>query len=207
MAVPLSHDVARFERWAPTYERHWLQGLIFEPVKDAVLALAAAQVPQPRAILDVGCGTGKLLRAAEQRFPTASLDGVDAAPAMVSQARLLVPAGSRISFQQATAEALPFPDGSFDLVFSTMTFHHWAEPNRGSAEVSRILSPSGRWILADFISSGVIGYFRRLLRMPHSLERRAFEAALEPIGLTVVAEGRPSGFAAGRIPVLAIGRR
>lgn len=200
----MRHDVERFDRWAPTYERHWLQGVIFEPVKDAVLDLAEAEVPHPRAVLDIGCGTGKLLRAAERRFPAARLEGVDAAPSMVSEARSLLPAGSRIAFQQATAEALPFPDGTFDLVFSTMTFHHWADRRRGAAEVGRVLAPGGRWILADFISSGALNYIRRLLRMPHSLERRAFEATLEPIGLGIVASRRPSGFAAGRIPVLAI---
>lgn len=206
MAVSRAHDVERFNRWAGTYERHRLQRIIFEPVQKTVLDLAAAQVARPKAVLDVGCGTGRLLRTAKSRFPEARFEGVDPAPQMVSQARALLATGSRIEFREATAEELPFTDGSFDLVFSTMTYHHWNDHARGASEVARVLAPGGRWILADFIAGGVIGYIRRLLRMRHTLEPDAFDRVLEGAGLAVVARRRPAGFFAGRIPVLAIAR-
>lgn len=195
----MSHDVERFSRWAPTYDRHYLQRLIFEPVQKTVLELAAAEVPEPSAILDVGCGTGRLLRAAEGRFPGARLEGVDAAEGMVEQAR----AGSGgANFQLATAEHLPFPDGQFDLAFSTMTFHHWADQARGIAEIGRVLQPNGRWVLADFVATGLLKYVRRLFRIRQFPERRQLEAMLAAADLRVVAERRVQG----RISVLAIGR-
>src|SRR5215472_11183387 len=92
-------DVGRFNRWAESYERHPLQRLIFEPIQANLLQLAASEVAHPRAILDVGCGTGKLLRAASVAFPESRLDGVDAAPEMVRVAQALVPAGNRITFR------------------------------------------------------------------------------------------------------------
>ena len=202
----MRHDVERFGRWAPTYERHRMQRVIFEPIQRTVLELAAAEVPNPRAILDVGCGTGRLLRTAESRFPGASLVGLDPAPEMVQQARSLVDAGSRIEFREGTAEALPFGDGAFDLVFSTMTYHHWVDRSRGASEVARVLAPGGRWLLADFIVGGWIGYVRRLLKIRHSLAPATFEDVLHRAGLAVIAERRPSGFFAHQIPVLAIGR-
>ena len=149
------HDVDRFGDWAPTYEQHWLQRRIRGPGQDRVLEVAAAQGPQPAAILDIGCGTGRLLRAAAARFPTARLEGVDAAEGMIKQAIAIVPVGLQIRFQQATAESLPFPDSGFDLVFSTMTFHHWSDQQKAIGEVKRVLAPRGRWLLADIVAKGV----------------------------------------------------
>jgi ubiquinone/menaquinone biosynthesis C-methylase UbiE len=196
-------DVERFSRWAPDYDRHVLQRLVFEPVQRTVLDLAATEVPQPAAILDVGCGTGRLLRSAGERFPAARLEGVDAAEGMIEQARLSAGAGSKISFQLGTAERLPFPDRRFDLVFSTMTFHHWADQRQSVSEVARVMTPAGRWILADFIATGLMRYIRRLFRMNRFPERAQLDTMLEAAGLRVVAEHRVQG----RISVLAIGKR
>lgn len=204
-ARELSRDIERFNRWAPTYERHRLQRLIFEPVQQTVLELAAAQVPRPRAILDVGCGTGRLLRAAEHRFPGARLEGVDAAGEMVKQAATEQASAGRITFRQAIAEDLPYGDGEFDLVISTMTFHHWSDQRRGAAEVARVLGAGGRWVLADFMAAGAMRYIRRLLRMSRFPERGLLDGMVESAGMKVLAERRPAGFAASRIHVLAIG--
>jgi SAM-dependent methyltransferase len=204
----LSHsrgNVDRFERWSGTYERHYLQRLVFEPVQEAVLDLAAAEVPKPIAILDIGCGTGRLLRAAEQRFPGAVLEGVDAARGMIKNAQAFLPGGSRIRFQVATAEKLPFANGQFDLAFSTMTFHHWEDQRGAVAEVARVLRPGGRWLLADFVVEGLMRYVRRALRLRQFPERAQLDAMLRPAGLAVLAERKVRGLR-GQVPVLAIGR-
>src|SRR4029077_11491172 len=107
------HDVDRFNRWAKTYDRHYLQRRVFEPVHATILQLAAREVARPAAILDVGCGTGILLKEAQVRFPGAELIGVDAATEMVRVAEASLPAGSAIRFQEAQAEALPFSDRRF----------------------------------------------------------------------------------------------
>lgn len=195
-------DVERFSRWAPKYDRHYLQRFVFEPVQKAVLELAAKEVPHPAAILDVGCGTGRLLRSAAGQFPGARLEGVDAAQGMIDQARSSAGPVNKINFQLATAEQLPFPDAQFDLAFSTMTFHHWADQGRGVAEIARVMTPGGRWILADFIATGLLRYVRRLFRMTRFLEREELDAMLASAGLRVVEERRVQR----RIYVLAIGR-
>ncbi len=200
------HDVERFNRWASTYDRHHLQRLVFEPMQRTVLDLAAAEVANPLAVLDVGCGTGRLLRSAHARFPAAALHGVDAAVEMVKQAAALTPAGSGIQFQQATAEALPFPDRRFDLVFSTMTFHHWSDQRKGIAEIKRVLAPGGKWLLADFMPTVLMRWVRRLLRMGQFPVRGELDSVLSDAGLAVAAERRVPGL--GRqVTVLAIAAR
>ena len=93
-----------------------------------------------------------MLKSAEAQFPGAKLVGVDAAIEMVKYAQASNPSG-HIQFKQAMAEELPFPDGSFDLVFSTMTFHHRPNQSQDIAEIARVLTPRGRWVLADFVTS------------------------------------------------------
>src|SRR5205085_11453253 len=120
-----------------------MQRVIFEPVQRTVLDLAASEVSRPAAILDIGCGTGRLLRSAARRFPEAMLTGVDAASEMVRQAQVFAPDGN-ISFRQARAEALPFADGAVTLVVSTLTPHHWADQRVSMPEVPHALAPGGR---------------------------------------------------------------
>ena len=196
-------EIDRFNQWAQTYERHPMQRFIFGPVHVTALQLAADEVPRPAAILDVGCGTGRLLRSAALRFPGAELVGVDAAIEMVKQAKASFPSGVGIRFQQATAEHLPLQNAGFDLVFSTLTFHHWIDQRRGIADGPGA-GTGGRWLLADFIPSEVIRYVSRLLGLKQFQDRERLEEMLSDEGLAVLTE-RPVAGLGGQLPVLAIG--
>lgn len=199
------HDVERFNRMAEGYDRHWLQRVVFEPVQRTVMQLAAESVSRPSAILDVGCGTGRLLRLAEERYPSARLFGVDAATKMVKQAEAALPKGSVIRLQQGVAEHLPFLDAQFDLVFSTLTFHHWEDQTKGISEVARVLAPGGRWLVADIMPAGLIGSVIRLFRIHQFPARHKFEAAVSAVGLKSVAERRVPGLG-GQMNVVAVGK-
>ena len=201
----MSRDVERFNRWASTYDRHRLQRWVFEPVQKTLLDLAATEVPHPKAILDVGCGTGRLLTSAEKRFPGAALEGVDAAIEMVKHAQAVLPAGSRIRYQQATAEKLPFRDEQFDLVFSTMTFHHWADQQKGISEVARVLKPGGRWLLADFIATGAMRWVFRIVRTRRFHEVGKIKSMLGPANLAYVTQRGVPGLR-GQVSVVVVGR-
>ena len=139
-------DIERFDQWSNTYENSWLQRAFFDQTHKAVLALAAGIVHQPESVLDVGCGTGRLLRRAYRYWPEAQLIGVDPANGMIERAKLLTP---NATFFTAMAEALPLPDASVDLALSTTSFHHWQDQAAGIREVTRVLRPGGYFILVD----------------------------------------------------------
>jgi ubiquinone/menaquinone biosynthesis C-methylase UbiE len=127
--------VGRFDRWAPAYDQDWLQQRFFGPVQARTLELAAGIGVMPRRILDIGCGTGALLRSASRRWPSAALAGVDPAAEMLRAARQSTVPSELV---RATAGALPFADATFDLVVSTVSFHHWdSQPSLAARRVAR----------------------------------------------------------------------
>jgi ubiquinone/menaquinone biosynthesis C-methylase UbiE len=154
-------DVQDFDRRSATYENSRRQGYIFDRVQRIVLDLAK-NGKKPESILDVGCGTGRLLRKAKEYWPDARLIGVDPAEGMMQQATQLL---SDAEFHVAMAESLPLPDASVDLVFSTLSFHHWNDQAKGVSEIARVLRPQGQFLLADimvpFGLSLVVSHFNR----------------------------------------------
>lgn len=148
MVTPSKRNaLSRFQRWSSTYERSWLQPRFFEPAQQAVLEVMEHFVPaRPNAVIDVGCGTGRLLRSVHERWPDADLTGIDPTPGMVEIARQLTPSAR---FEVSFAEALPVSDASVDVVVSTFSFHHWSDQGAGLREVARVLQPKGYFVLAD----------------------------------------------------------
>ncbi len=137
-------------------------------------------------MLDVGCGTGALLRALSERLRvTVELVGADPAPAMVEVARAALGERPNVRLEVAFAERLPFPDAHFDLVVSTVSFHHWANQAAGLKEVGRVLRPRGRLLLVDHFAIGWLRVFnafaRRNMRTPRELEQLLEGARLAPL--------------------------
>jgi ubiquinone/menaquinone biosynthesis C-methylase UbiE len=142
-------DVQDFNRRSTTYENSRRQSVVFDRVQKTVLDLAK-NGEKPESILDVGCGTGRLLRKSKEHWPNARLIGVDPAEGMIQQATQLL---SEAEFHVAVAESLPLPDASVDLVFSTLSFHHWNDQAKGVSEIARVLRSQGRFLLADIIDA------------------------------------------------------
>ncbi len=170
-----SRDVQHFEHWSRSYESSWMQSRLFARVHSAVLDLAASLSP-PASVLDVGCGTGRLLRAAATRWPDAQLIGVDPAQGMVDIARELTWGAT---FYRGLGESLPLPDSSVDLALSTLSFHHWHDKSAGVREIARVLRPGGHFILADFAPPRLLSLllFHGVAAMPAVDRRRVFTAA------------------------------
>jgi ubiquinone/menaquinone biosynthesis C-methylase UbiE len=153
MATPTSD----FDRRAATYDDKLWQRLFFEPVHSGLLA-ALPDDPVPHRVLDVGCGTGLLLERLARSWPAAEMIGVDPAPAMVELARSKHRGDGRFRFEISAAEELSFPDATFDLALSTVSFHHWSDPSRGLQEVARVIRPGARLYLADAYPGGVLRF-------------------------------------------------
>jgi ubiquinone/menaquinone biosynthesis C-methylase UbiE len=133
---------AQFERLAPSWESR--RG------SDSLISLGAALDRldfEPRRILDLGTGTGLAARVLARRFPEAEVLGVDLAPAMVEEARRLLPEDlvGQLAFETADATALPFADAAFDLVVLLNMIPFFEE-------LARITAPGGAILFA--FSSG-----------------------------------------------------
>jgi ubiquinone/menaquinone biosynthesis C-methylase UbiE len=153
--MPRDRDVAAFGRRASGYEDGW-RGRLHHEIADRTADLALARGPAPRRILDVGCGTGYLLRQLAARSPQAAeLAGIDAAPAMIEAAEATAGDG-RLRFSTGVAEQLPWPGGTFDLVVSTTSFDHWVDQQAGLAECARVMVPGGRLVLVDQFSAWLL---------------------------------------------------
>ena len=135
-------DVGAFDRRASTYDQGW-RGRLHTEIVGHTAALVVLESP-PSRVVDVGCGTGQLLTRLGALRPEAALCGVDAAPGMARAAR---EGGLNVSV--AVAEALPFPDGAFDLVVTSTSFDHWGDQLIGLRECRRVLIHSGRLLLVD----------------------------------------------------------
>jgi ubiquinone/menaquinone biosynthesis C-methylase UbiE len=150
--VPPHRDIAAFDERAPGYEGGWL-GKVHHEIADRTAALALAETPMPMRVLDIGCGTGYLLRLLASRCPGAiELAGVDPAPAMIELAEAKA-SDERLRFSFGVAEQLPYPDGAFDLIVSTTSFDHWADQRAGLAECARVMRQGARLVLVDQFSA------------------------------------------------------
>jgi ubiquinone/menaquinone biosynthesis C-methylase UbiE len=104
-------------------------------------------------ILDLGCGTGTLALLVKERQPEAAVAGLDADPEMLWRAgEKAAAAGVEVELSEGRSDAMPYGDGSFDAVVSTLFFHHLSRPVRDAtaAEIVRVLAPGSELHVADW---------------------------------------------------------
>ena len=148
---PPRRDVTAFDERAQDYEDGRL-GRLHHNIADRAAELALRGQPAPSYVLDVGCGTGYLLRLLARRCPGAiELAGVDPSPAMIEMAGFKADDG-RLHYRSGIAEHLPFPESHFDLLVSTTSFDHWSDQAAGLKECARVLKPGGHLVLVDQFS-------------------------------------------------------
>jgi ubiquinone/menaquinone biosynthesis C-methylase UbiE len=152
-------------------------------------------------MLDVGCGTGALLRQAAGVFPSAALTGIDPATGMVQVARRRWAQNRSATFVNAGAEHLPFVDGTFDLVMSTVSFHHWADQQLGLREIRRVLAPGGVFLLTDAFA---ISWLRLIFAVGRSRDRFHTPAEIEMMlrGAGLAVGGFETAFRSFRVPAV-----
>ena len=141
-------------------------------------------------LLDVGCGTGLLLKALWDSMPETHLSGADPSAEMLEEARKRL--GEAVFLKQSPAESLAFPDQAFDVVVSTNSFHYFRQPLAALKEIRRVLRPSGRIVITDwcddYLTSWLCDRFLRLFNRGHfrAYGRKEFSALLLQAGFTEV---------------------
>jgi len=133
-----------------------------------------ADLDASHVVLDIGCGPGAAVRAAAAA--TTRAVGIDRSEAMIGIARRRSKRLDNVEFTVGGAEQLPFPDASFDRVWTIHSFHHWEDQRLGILESLRVLRPAGRLLIVESETKG-----------PHGLDR---DGAVE-----LAAELRTLGFA------------
>ena len=102
-------------------------------------------------VLELGTGTGETARRLLDAHPDAFLVGIDESPSMLGVARSVLPSG-RVDLRVAAIRE-PLPEGPFELVASALCVHHLSGPEKADlfARVMSVLSPGGRFVLADVV--------------------------------------------------------
>lgn len=168
--------------------------------------------------LDIGTGPGQIVVKLARDLTRWKFAAVDRSSHMIAEAVAnLAAAGpelaGRVEFQVADANALPFPDVTFDLVVCNSVLHHMAEPERLLAEIARLVKPRGAILLRDLRRPSRLAYRRHVRRQGRHYSgkmRELFEASvraayIEPELRQLVEISRLNGVRIFRAPATHIG--
>ncbi|MBK8914322.1 MAG: methyltransferase domain-containing protein [Phycisphaerales bacterium] len=155
----------QFDRWSQTYDRSWLNELVFFPgirfCLEQILTWQAARTTARFDALDVGCGTGTFLMELSRLEWAGRLAGLDYSPEMVRRAGERAASsglGERVQFTTGDAESPPFADGSFDVLTCANSFHHYPNQAAVVAAFRRVLRPGGLLVIVDGFRDNVVGW-------------------------------------------------
>jgi ubiquinone/menaquinone biosynthesis C-methylase UbiE len=187
------------ENAAENYERYFVP-TIGRPVAEGLVEAAALR-PGER-VLDVACGTGVVARLAAERVgPDGAVEGLDPNPGMLAVARR-VASDTGIAWHEAPAEAIPLPDGGYDVVLCGMGLQFFSDRDAGLREMRRVLAPGGRLLanlpgpapppleamadaLADHVSPESAGFVHAVFSLHDADEIRSLAegAGFEEVGI------------------------
>lgn len=142
----------QYNRMAALYDRVWRRYLS----KTLSFLRDWAPIAATSTVLDIGCGTGEFERLLLLKQPTQPIVGIDLAENMLSLARQKCRGYPHVSFQKASASALPFADRSFDVVVSASAFHYFDDPIAALLEMKRVLKPDGELIILDWCKDDLL---------------------------------------------------
>ena len=121
-----------------------------------VLPWALQGQPLHGQVLEIGCGSGAMAAEALRKYPDITLTATDYDESMVEVARKRLSVwGPRVEVQRADATALPFSDGSFDVVLSFIMLHHVLRWEEAFVEMARVLRPGGTLMGYDLLGDGM----------------------------------------------------
>lgn len=156
---------SHFNRWALSYDRSWLNELVFFPsirvCQEEILRWQGQRGGGAFRMLDVGCGTGTLINLVAEWAEAEELVGLDYSPVMVRNLKKKIdtsPHANKLQAIEGDSEHLPFEDGVFDVLTCCNSFHHYPHQAAVIREFYRVLRPGGLLILVDGFRDNIIGW-------------------------------------------------
>ncbi len=174
--------IAEYSEAAKEYDRKW-SFYIEATVRETLSRLPMRADSQ---LLDVGCGTGEFLSRLAMQYPGAALAGIDPVPAMLEIAQGKLP--GQVQLREGYANALPWPDGSFDIVASCNMFHYITHPIPALQEMERVLRPGGTLVITDwcddYLACKLCNIYLRMTKRSYykTYREREFRALLQAAG-------------------------
>lgn len=139
-----ANSKAAFNQQAATYDKD-IKGQHARSLYPVLLE-KLSHIPFQSA-LDLGCGTGEMLKLILQTDHRKELYGIDLSEEMLAVARSKL--SDHVKLLLGDSESLPFPDSSFNVVYCNDSFHHYPTPQNVLREVHRVLKPGGTFLLGD----------------------------------------------------------
>jgi len=154
------HNIKRFNKWASSYDTG-IMSIFFKMCYRKIRPLLNLQ--DGMKLLDVGCGTGGLLKEISGSGKEVNLYGIDLSPEMIRAAKVKLKDEKHVELYEGSAANLPFESNYFDYVVCMNSLHHHADPNQSLTEMTRVLKPGGAMILMDgFVGSALRKIFSRI---------------------------------------------
>jgi len=169
-----------------------------------------AELQPGHRVLEIGCGTGTLLMQIKRAHNDVDVTGLDPDPKALDRTRRKAKAAAvAIRLDRDFSDSLPYPDASFDRVFSSFMFHHLEtvdEKRNTLREVHRVLEPGGRLHLLDFdrpdAARGAITWLHSTRRLEDNTEARILSLMREAGLVEARVVGRAKLFLLSRIAYL-----
>ena len=160
MADIKERSKSTFNQQADTYDEdiHGQHARTLYPV----LLSKLAHIPFQRA-LDLGCGTGEMMKMLLQVDDQRELYGIDLSEKMLSVAESKL--SGKVRLVLGDSEHLPFADNFFDVVYCNDSFHHYPAPENVIREVQRVLKPGGTFLIGDcwqpLVGRAIMNFYMR----------------------------------------------
>lgn len=151
---------AAFNRQAATYDED-MKGQHARSLYPVLLE-KLSHIPFQSA-LDLGCGTGEMLKLILQEDTHKELCGIDLSEKMLAVAKSKLP--EQVKLILGDSESLPFSDNAFDVVYCNDSFHHYTAPQNVLREVYRVLKPGGTFLMGDcwqpLVGRAIMNFYMR----------------------------------------------
>jgi ubiquinone/menaquinone biosynthesis C-methylase UbiE len=145
----------------------------------------ASELMQQGEAVDLGCGAGQLVMEMALKSPGLHITGIDLSEELLTEARISsqrLGLKDRVEFRLGDVEEIPFPDQSLDLVISTLSLHHWAEPIKVLNEIDRVLKPGGAYYIFDLRRDLAFPFYLLLWFATQFIVPAALHRVNEPMG-------------------------